>query len=50
MLTEALWQPGGDVECVNPDCATVMRADEYADWVKTMGKARQIKRHAGASS
>lgn len=39
-------QPGGDVACANPDCQTVLRADEYADWVKTLAAAHKMKRHA----
>ena len=36
-------QPGGDVECVNPDCRTVLRADEYRDWTKTLAAEARVK-------
>lgn len=39
-------QPGGDVECVNPDCRAVYRADEYRDWIKTLVAEVRVKRHA----
>lgn len=39
-------QPGGDIECVNPDCRAVYRADEYLDWIKTLAAELRIKRHA----
>ncbi|MEU4558547.1 hypothetical protein AB0F72_09155 [Actinoplanes sp. NPDC023936] len=38
-------QPGGDVECVNPDCQAVLRAEEYAEWTKALAPDAPI-RHA----
>jgi hypothetical protein len=39
-------QPGGDVECVNPDCRAIYRADEYQEWIKTLAAEVRITRHA----
>lgn len=47
-LTTLFRQPGGSVECINPDCQAVLHAEEYTDWVKTLAKEQQIKRHATA--
>lgn len=38
-------QPGGDVACVDPDCASVLREDEYLDWVKTLAAEQKIRRN-----
>jgi hypothetical protein len=43
-------QPGGDVSCANPDCAAVLREDEYLEWVKTLAAEVKIKRHAEVAS
>jgi hypothetical protein len=41
-----LFREADDVTCVNPDCAAVLRGDEYLEWVKTLAAEQKIKRHA----
>jgi hypothetical protein len=36
-------QPGGDVECVNPDCRAILRDDEYQEWVKSLAAEIRVK-------
>jgi hypothetical protein len=34
--------PGDGIHCANPDCAAVLREDEYTDWLKTLTAATRI--------
>ncbi len=43
-------QLDGDVNCINPDCQTILRDDEYYDWVKTLVAEQTILQRADANA
>lgn len=45
-----LYRHADRVECINPDCMSILLEDEYLAWVKTLAAEQRLKRHANTSA